>query len=303
MPMSLFKLILTTTGGFDEPDMLAAKLDELLVARHPDVEIVIGFSLAGDAIGRQYAADRGYQVKEFTAAYMRMAEVIQYADAAAVAWDGQSPGTKRLIDEVRSAGKRCKVVIYQVPAKAVPKPAAIPRNAVVIDGEVLTPEVKKRRKPASSGQKDFRYMYKDVYEEAHKQWFQRKYPHAWKDGHYTSSRCPDVTTANGMASYIVDHCEWTGNYANRINVMGRQIKGKHVTSSTKKGTPDVDILIKAVPIKAEIKIGKDALSDAQIKQHAAITKAGGNYFVFKSIDDYLDVFYRFSVKQSDMFST
>lgn len=303
IPMSRFKLIIATTGGFTDFDLLRSKLDALLVAKHPDLELVLGFSLAGDQFGRQYAEQHGYPFKVFTSGFLHMESMVSYADGAAVAWDGASPGTGKLIEQIRAAGKPCKVIRFEAPAKGISKryPPAEPRNAVVIDGEVLIPETKKKRKPASSGQKEFKHPYKDIFESAHKVWFQQQYPSAWKDGHYIPSRLPDVTTANGMASYIVDHCAWTGNYANRINVMGRQINGKHIKSSTKKGTPDVDILINSVPIKAEIKINKDSQSDAQIKQQAAITKAGGNYYIFKSIDDYLDIFFQYCVKQRSIF--
>lgn len=195
---------------------------------------------------------------------------------------------------------------------AIPAGRPRKRGEIVVGGETLIPDAKpKKRKPASSGQTDFKHDYKKIYHAAHAQWFQREYPHSFKDGFYTpKNKVPDVTTANGLASFIIDHCAWTGNYANRVNVMGRQIGGitktrsgatfddrKFIKASTKKGTADVDILIKGVNIKCEIKIGADSQSPDQQKQEAKIKQAGGIYVIWGSVDQYLDYFYTLTVQQ------
>jgi hypothetical protein len=306
-----FRLLIATTGGFADQAGYFLKLDALLVTRHPDVEIVIGWSLAGDAFGREYAQLRGYSIKHFEAGFLHLEQIVEYCHGACVAWDGVSKGTEKLINRLKATGKPCKIHRFEpAPVKK------LPRQAVVIEGEVLIPETKvKSRKPASSGQTIFRYDYKRLYHEAHERWFQREYPHAYKDGHYTpKKKIPDVTTANGIASYIIDHAAWTGNYANRINVMGRVVGGitrtqsgatfddrKFIKSSTKTGTPDIDLLINGTSIKPEIKIGRDSESVKQEKQAGRIERAGGLRPIFRSIDDYFDIYYRYAVKQSDLF--
>lgn len=195
------------------------------------------------------------------------------------------------------------------------KPRTRKPKPIIIEGETLTPDTKPKRKaPAKTGQVVYRHDYKAIYLAANEAWFKSEYPNAWKDGHMPAKKVPAVDTANGMASYIIDHAAWTGNFANRINVQGRQIGGftrtqsgqvfddrKFIKASTKKGTEDVDCIFNGVTVKLEIKIGSDRQSEDQKKHEARIKKAGGFYFLIKSIDDYLDIFLRFSVKQTGLF--
>lgn len=198
---------------------------------------------------------------------------------------------------------------------AIPAGRPRKRGEIVVAGEELIPDAKpKKRKPASSGQTDFKHDYKKIYHAAHAQWFQREYPHSFKDGFYTpKNKVPDVTTANGLASFIIDHCAWCGNYANRVNVMGRQIGGitktrsgatfddrKFIKASTKKGTADMDLIINSKNIKVEIKIGSDTQKKDQQKQEAKIKQAGGIYVIWGSVDQYLDYFYTLT-SQGDIF--
>lgn len=92
-----------------------------------------------------------------------------------------------------------------------------------------------------------------------------------------------LTTANGLTSAIVDYITYRGGYANRINTVGiyNAKLGRRVKSSTKKGTPDIDAILNGVPLKIEVKIGRDKMSDDQAKQMADIKRAGGNYFIAK----------------------
>lgn len=188
------------------------------------------------------------------------------------------------------------------------------KGTIIVAGEELIPDTKpKKRGPARSGQTVYKYDYKQIYLDAHKAWFEKEYPSAFRDGHYIPHKLPVVDTANGLATYVLDHLLWTGNYGNRINVMGRQIGGitrtqsgavfddrKYIKSSTKKGTSDLQIVIRGISAAVEIKIGSDTQSPDQIKQEARIKKAGGQYMVWKSVDHYLDYYYSVAV-QVDLF--
>lgn len=328
--MNPFKLIIATSASFTDYDLFRSKLDHLL-QNQGEVEICTGFSKAGDALAAQYAAERPVTIKVFDPGFRGMYRALVYAEAALFFYEGSSAGITKYIQEARDCRLRVKVVLFDkshiTPPGAGVAPneldAAIPagrprkRGDIVVAGEELIPDAKpKKRKPASSGQTDFKHDYKKIYHSAHEQWFLKEYPHAWKDGFYTpKNKVPDVTTANGLASFIIDHCAWTGNYANRVNVMGRQIGGitktrsgatfddrKFIKASTKKGTADVDILIKGVNIKCEIKIGADSQSPDQQKQEAKIKQAGGIYVIWGSVDQYLDYFYTLT-SQGDIFST
>lgn len=106
-----------------------------------------------------------------------------------------------------------------------------------------------------------------------------------------------------MQNAIVNYLNWTGNYGNRINVEGRLINKstttvsgaifedkKRIKSSTKKGTADIDCLINKKPVKLEVKIGKDYQKEHQKKEEDRIKKAGGYYFIVKTMDDFYKIY-------------
>lgn len=318
--MNPFKLILATSASFTDYDLFRSKLDHLL-QNQGEVELCTGFSKAGDALAAQYAAERPVSIRVFDPGFRGMYRALVYAEAACFFHDGSSSGIKKYIEESRQCRLRVKVIHFTPPPNeldaAIPAGRPRKRGEIVVAGEELIPDAKpKKRKPASSGQTDFKHDYKKIYHAAHAQWFQREYPHSFKDGFYTpKNKVPDVTTANGLASFIIDHCAWCGNYANRVNVMGRQIGGitktrsgatfddrKFIKASTKKGTADLDLIINSKNIKVEIKIGSDTQKKDQEKQETKIKKAGGIYVIWGSVDQYLDYFYTLTVQQ-DIFPT
>lgn len=72
-----------------------------------------------------------------------------------------------------------------------------------------------------------------------------------------------------------------------IEASGTRMRSKKwIPTSTKTGTPDIDCIINGKPVKIEIKIGRDIQSDVQIKHQAMIERAGGKYFIVKTIDEF-----------------
>lgn len=319
----MLKVIIASGKDFSDQHMLNERLDYYLQSKQPDIEIVTGFSLASDALAVAYAEARGYPVKHFPGGFRHMPAMIKYSNAAIVFHDRVSKGAGQLIADCREANLNVKVVPYAPVTKvtnpldfSVKSPIRTRKpKTIVIEGETLTPDTKPKRKaPAKTGQVVYRHDYRAIYLAAHEQWFKSEYPNAHKDGHMPDKKVPAVDTANGMASYIIDHAAWTGNFANRINVQGRQIGGftrtqsgqvfddrKFIKAATKKGTEDVDCIFNGVTVKLEIKIGSDRQSEDQKKQEARVKKAGGHYFLVRSIDDYIDIYLRFSVKQTSIF--
>lgn len=98
-------------------------------------------------------------------------------------------------------------------------------------------------------------------------------------------------TANSLTACVCDFLKFNNHYANRINTTGimRKVNGqmKWTKGMTAKGTADIDSIIKGKPVKIEIKIGKDRLSEAQHKEKARIERAGGIYFVARNMDEFL----------------
>ncbi len=146
------------------------------------------------------------------------------------------------------------------------------------------------------------------YAEAHYKHYCEKHPVIIADGFYTIPVMPSVATANGLTQAIINYLDWSGNYGNRINSMGRMIKaGKDVHTiagtikarsimikgSTKKGSEDIDCIINGYPVKIEIKVGSDQQKEKQKEHEAKINKAGGYYFIVRDIETFFEIFDKF----------
>ncbi len=99
-------------------------------------------------------------------------------------------------------------------------------------------------------------------------------------------------TSNGLTRCICDYISFIGGYSNRITTTGtmRKINGRMVWTkgNSNKGAADIRILYKGRSFDIEVKIGKDKMSDAQIKEQQRIQVAGGHYFVAKSFPEFLE---------------
>lgn len=99
-------------------------------------------------------------------------------------------------------------------------------------------------------------------------------------------------TANGLTTCIIDFLKYNGHYANRINTTGmlRKINGqmKWTKSGTRKGTADIDAIIAGKPVKIEIKVGRDKISDHQRAEQKRVEAAGGVYLVIKNMDEFYE---------------
>ena len=83
-------------------------------------EIVSGGARGIDSCAKKYAIANGIPLKEFFPNYaefgrraplLRNLEIIDYADIVLAFWDGQSHGTKFVIDKCRAKGKPINVFI------------------------------------------------------------------------------------------------------------------------------------------------------------------------------------------------
>ncbi|MEJ7821484.1 MAG: hypothetical protein WKF85_04135 [Chitinophagaceae bacterium] len=108
-------------------------------------------------------------------------------------------------------------------------------------------------------------------------------------------------TANGLTKCIIDYINFKGGYANRINTMGVARKERinlafgnyrdnitYTPSTTNKGTADIKATIRGQSLDIEVKIGRDKLSDHQIKEKERVTRAGGLYFVARDMQSFVD---------------
>jgi hypothetical protein len=79
------------------------------------IEIVSGTAKGVDQLGEQFARQHDLKLTRFPADWkqfgrgagrVRNEEMGDYADAAIVLWDGQSTGSKHMIDNMKTRGKR-----------------------------------------------------------------------------------------------------------------------------------------------------------------------------------------------------
>jgi hypothetical protein len=116
----MIKVIIAGGRNFDDFNKLCQVCDEFLKDQH-DIEIVSGAYKGADALGERYAAERNYPIKQFPANWRRYGksaglkrnnEMAAYADVLIAFWDGESKGTKNMIDLATQAGLKIEICYY-----------------------------------------------------------------------------------------------------------------------------------------------------------------------------------------------
>jgi len=114
------KVIIAGGRNFRDYDKLRESCDNILV-NQKEVEIVSGTAAGADTLGERYAQEKGYEVKKFpaqwdlygkSAGYKRNQQMAEYADGLIAFWDGNSKGTKHMIDIANKMGLKVRVVRY-----------------------------------------------------------------------------------------------------------------------------------------------------------------------------------------------
>jgi hypothetical protein len=97
------------------------------------------------------------------------------------------------------------------------------------------------------------------------------------------------TTSNGLTSCVISWLTLNKHYCSRIQSQGQwnQKLGMFTKSTVRKGIADIMAVIEGRTVMIEIKIGRDKLSEAQIKTKHDVEKSGGHYMVVKDFDSFL----------------
>ncbi len=125
---------------------------------------------------------------------------------------------------------------------------------------------------------------------------ERDHPEAFKaSGGYTMKVNPySDKTANGLTKSVIDYIRFNGGDAQRIICMGtvRKINGatRWTHSGMRRGTVDIHAIISGRAVSIEVKAGNDRMSDPQYKERERIEKAGGLYFIARSMDKFIHWF-------------
>ena len=114
------KVIIAGGRDFEDYYLLCQKVEKIL-SRQDEVEIVSGTAKGADKLGELYAHEHGHQIKRFPAdwgsfgkkaGYIRNEEMAEYADALIAFWNGESKGTKHMIDIANNNELKVRVITY-----------------------------------------------------------------------------------------------------------------------------------------------------------------------------------------------
>lgn len=116
------KLIIAGSRSFSNYPLMKQKLNYFLKnIQTQEVEIVSGTAKGADKLGERYAKEMGYALKEFPAdwdkygkkaGYVRNRQMAEYGSHCVCFWDGQSYGTKMMIELAAEKGLPCRVVYF-----------------------------------------------------------------------------------------------------------------------------------------------------------------------------------------------
>lgn len=117
------RVIIAGSRGFNDYDLLKKECDAFFVDKREIYNIVIisGGARGADKTGEKYAQDEGFALEVYPAqwkklgkqaGYRRNEQMAEVADALIAFWDGESKGTKHMIDIMNNKGLPTKVVNY-----------------------------------------------------------------------------------------------------------------------------------------------------------------------------------------------
>jgi hypothetical protein len=101
------------------------------------------------------------------------------------------------------------------------------------------------------------------------------------DPRYLAPRLFRDDKAGPLTACVVKYIELMGGWASRVNSTGIYDKNlqRFRTSTQKRGIADVIATYKGLSLQVEIKIGRDKMSEDQMKVQQQVQQAGGMYFV------------------------
>jgi hypothetical protein len=119
--MENLKIIVAGSRGFNDYQLLKSKLDFFLKDKLPNVIIISGTAKGADTLGERYAKENNlecirkpadWELHGRRAGYIRNEAMASIADACIVFWDGNSPGTKNMIEIAHDCGLHLLVIRY-----------------------------------------------------------------------------------------------------------------------------------------------------------------------------------------------
>jgi hypothetical protein len=126
--MDNFKVIIAGSRGFSNYKLLREQCNKYLREKRKTSNIIIvsGHARGADTLGEKYAQDEGFALEIYLAqwkklgkqaGYRRNEQMAEVADALIAFWDGESKGTKHMIDIMNAKSLQVKVVEYETTNK------------------------------------------------------------------------------------------------------------------------------------------------------------------------------------------
>lgn len=122
----MFRVIIAGGRDFGDYPLLSGTMDNLLRNITEEIVVVCGQARGADTLGEQYAKERGYRVDYYPAdwkrygkraGYLRNEQMARNADALVAFWDGESRGTKLMIELAKKYGLKVRVQRYGLQAE------------------------------------------------------------------------------------------------------------------------------------------------------------------------------------------
>ena len=121
-----FRLIIAGGRDFNNYEGLKKAVDALLATKtktsNTEIQIVCGMAKGADTLGEQFAKERGYKVNYFPADWkkygrragiLRNEEMAKNADALVAFWDGETRGTKNMIETAQKYNLPVRIKRYR----------------------------------------------------------------------------------------------------------------------------------------------------------------------------------------------
>lgn len=119
----IFRIIIAGGRDFNDYNLLKEKVDNIISDKRKthQIYIVSGKARGADSLGEKYANENGLNIMEFpadwdkhgkSAGYKRNLEMAENADALIAFWDGDSRGTKHMINIAKEKNLLIRIIRY-----------------------------------------------------------------------------------------------------------------------------------------------------------------------------------------------
>ena len=115
-----FKVIIAGGRDFADYQKLYKTANKILQNKK-NIEIVSGGAKGADALGEKYAKEMSFELKIFPAdwnkhgkgaGFIRNKQMADYADALIAYWNGESKGTKHMIETAKKQKLNIRIIKY-----------------------------------------------------------------------------------------------------------------------------------------------------------------------------------------------